>query len=194
MKGGCLIFLDGGGDTRKFLLGFFLGLLILPAVTLTAGWLGMLPTNANTSPSALEKAFAHLALDAAAARRAPHLVNPIAPTDENLMAGVKLFKGDCAGCHGDPNSRPNREAAVGLYPSAPSFALHPPRKPDYQLFWIIKNGVRYSAMFSWAGQFGKDASGKDISDEKIWTVVTFLTHLDSLPPAVNAEWHRKAQD
>lgn len=179
---------------RKFLLGFFLGLLTLPAVTFAAAWLGMLPTNANASPSALEKAFAHVALNAAAARRAPHLLNPIAPTQENLMAGVKLFKGDCAGCHGDPNSKPNSEADVGLYPSAPSFALHPPRKPDYQLFWIIKNGVRYSAMFSWAGQFGKDASGKDISDEKIWTAVTFLTHLDSLPPAVNAEWHKKGQD
>ena len=31
---------------------------------------------------------------------------------------------------------------------------------------------------------GIDASGKDISDEKIWTAVTFLKHLDSLPPAV----------
>ncbi len=77
------------------------------------------------------------------------------------------------------------------YPSPPVFALHPPRKPDYQLFWIIKGGVRYSGMFKWDGEFGKDASGKDISDEKIWTAVTFLTHLDSLTPAVAAEWHKK---
>jgi hypothetical protein len=68
---------------RKFLLGFLLGILTLPALALTAAWLGLLPTNANTAPSALERGFAHMALDAAAARHAPHRVNPVAPTEEN---------------------------------------------------------------------------------------------------------------
>jgi mono/diheme cytochrome c family protein len=169
---------------RKFLLGFVAGILTVPATAFAAAWLGLLPINANTTPSALEKTFAHLALDAAVARRAPHLANPIAATEENLMAGMKLFKGDCAGCHGEPNNAARREANSILYPSPPVFALHPPSKPDYQLFWIIKGGVRYSGMFWWDGQFGKDASEKDVSDEKIWTAVTFLKHIDSLPPAV----------
>src|SRR5438445_3489596 len=46
-------------------------------------------------------------------------------------------------------------------------------------------------MFWWEGSFGKDASGKDVSDEKIWTAVTFLKHIDALPPAVTAEWRKK---
>jgi hypothetical protein len=54
---------------RKFLLGFVVGILALPVVALGAAWLGMLPT----------KAFFHLALDAAAARHAPHLGNPFLP-------------------------------------------------------------------------------------------------------------------
>src|SRR5258708_9904798 len=66
--------------------------------------MGWLPINANAKPSPLEKAFMHLALDGGAGRKAPHLANPIAPTEENLMAGMKLFKGDCAGCHGDANN------------------------------------------------------------------------------------------
>jgi mono/diheme cytochrome c family protein len=107
---------------------------------------------------------------------------------------MKLFKGDCAGCHGDPGNAARREAEGILYPSPAVFALHPPRKPEYQLFWIVKGGVRYSGMFKGDGEFGKDASGKDISDEKIWTAVTFLTHLDTLPPAVAAEWHKKIQN
>jgi len=176
----------------KILLGYLLGILTLPALIVAAAWLGRLPISAQANPSRLESAFMHFALDRAAARHAPRLVNPIAPTEDNLMAGVKLFKGDCAGCHGDPNNAAKYEVENALYPRPPVFALHPPGKPDYQLFWIIKGGVRYSGMFVWDGQFGKDASGKDISDEKIWTAVTFLTHLDSLPPAVDAEWHRKA--
>lgn len=177
---------------RKFLLGFASGLLALPLVVIIVARLGLLPINANTSPSNLEASFAHMALDASAARHAPHLSNPIAPTEENLMAGLKVFKNDCAGCHGTPNTASENEANVNLYPNAPQFARHPPRKPDYQLFWIVKGGVRYSGMFAWAGQFAPDASGKDVSDEKIWIAVTFLKHLDTLPPAVNAEWQKKS--
>lgn len=179
---------------KKLLLGFFVGILVMPVAALAAAWLGWLPVGANGRPGRLETAFAHLALDRGIARSAPKLSNPIASTADNLMAGMKIFKDDCAGCHGDPNNAAKREAERVLYPIPPVFALHPPRKPDYQLFWIVKNGVRYSGMFRWDGLFGKDASGVDISDEKIWTVVTFLSHLDSLPPAVDAEWHKKSSN
>src|SRR5580693_2128523 len=144
---------------RKFLLGFLVGMLAIPVGAFAAAWMGWLPINANATPSAMEKAFAHMALDRAAARRAPHLVNPIAPTEENLMAGMKLFKGDCAGCHGTPNSAADNEKDATLYPPATQFVLHPSNKPDYQLFWIARGGVRYSGMFAWGGQFAPDAAG-----------------------------------
>src|SRR5260370_31650247 len=121
-----------GGVMRKFLLGFVAGILAIPVGAFAAAWMGWLPINAKATPSALEKAFMHLALDRAAARKAPHLANPIAPTEENLMAGMKLFKGDCAGRHGDPSNAAKREAERLLYPSPPEFALHPPQHPDYQ--------------------------------------------------------------
>ena len=108
------------------------------------------------------------------------------------MRGVKLFEDDCAGCHGTPATALSNEATPHLYPSPPQFALHHPNKPDYQLFWIAEHGVRYSGMFVWKGAFRKDASGRDPSDEKIWTMVTFLTHLDALPAAVDAEWRKSA--
>jgi|SRR5580692_286674 mono/diheme cytochrome c family protein len=145
---------------RKFLLGFVVGILALPVVALGAAWLGMLPTNANATPSRLEKAFAHLALDAAAARHAPHLGNPIPPTEENLMAGMKLFKNDCAGCHGDPNTASDSDADSNLYPSPPPFALHPPRKPDYQLFWIVQGGCVTRACSAGPGNSAKTHRGR----------------------------------
>ena len=104
--------------------------------------------------------------------------------------GLKIFEDDCAGCHGTPLSAKDNEAKPSLYPPPPQFALHPPRKPDYQLAWIIQHGVRYSGMFVMQGAFRRDSLGHDPSDEKIWTAVTFLTHLDSLPPSVDAEWHK----
>ena len=176
---------------NRFLLGFLAGVLALPLVILLVASLGLFSTNSNTSPAPWESAFAHMALNASVRRHAPRMPNPIEPTEEHLMAGVRLFKNDCAGCHGTPDTAAKNEVDITLYPNAPQFALHPPDKPDYQLFWIVKGGVRYTGMFAWGGQFAPDASGRDPSDEKIWTMVTFLTHLNSLPPAVNAEWHKK---
>jgi len=176
----------------RFLLGLLAGLLTFPVVILLVAGFGLLPINANTSPSGWENAFSHMALNASVRRQSPRVPNPIDPTEEHLMAGMTIFKNDCAGCHGTPDTASKNESDLVLYPNAPQFALHPSRKPDYQLFWIVKGGIRYTGMFAWGGQFAPDASGRDVSDEKIWTVVTFLTHLDSLPPAVNAEWHKKS--
>jgi len=177
---------------RNFLLGLVIGVLVLPAALLIAAWLGLIPVSADTKPPRWETAVARMAFDASTARNAPHLANPIAPTQENLMAGLKLFEDDCAGCHGTPATALSNEATPHLYPSPPQFALHHPGKPDYQLFWIAEHGVRYSGMFVMKGAFRKDASGRDPSDERIWTVVTFLTHLDALAPAVDAEWRKSA--
>src|SRR5258708_15579275 len=94
----------------KFLLGFVAGILAIPVGAFVAAWMGWLPINANAKPSGLEEAFMHLALDPAAARKAPHLANPIAPTEENLMAGVKLFNGDFAWCHCEPSHASTRRA------------------------------------------------------------------------------------
>ncbi len=177
---------------RRFAVGFVFGLVALPLLLLAIARLGGFAVNATATPSRLEASLAQMALASAAARHAPHLTNPVAPTETNLLAGMRLFKNDCAGCHGTPNTAHANETNVNLYPNAQQFALHPPRKPPWQLFWLIRGGIRYSGMFAWAGQFAPDSTGRDVSDEKIWTAVTFLTHLDSLPPAVDSEWHRKA--
>jgi hypothetical protein len=114
------------------------------------------------------------------------------PTEENLRADVKLFKNDCAGCHRTPYSAHENENNVILYPNAPQFVLLPPDQPDYQLFWIVSAGIPHSGMFARGGQFGPDANGKDVSDQKIWTAATFLPHVNSLPPSVDSEWRKKS--
>jgi mono/diheme cytochrome c family protein len=173
---------------RKFGLGFIVGILTLPAVFLVLSCLGSFPALANANPPAWEKAFAQMTLNAYVSRHAPHLTNPVSATDENLLAGMKIFKDACAGCHGDPNA--TSDYGASFYPHVPQFVVNPPRKPDWQLFWIVRNGVRYSGMSAWDGQWQND---KAVSDDHIWKVVTFLSRLDSLPPAVNSEWHKKSQ-
>jgi len=50
------------------------------------------------------------------------------------------------------------------------------------MFWIVKHGVRYTGMGAW---------DKLLSDDEIWKVVTFLNHMEHLPPRVAEEFQRK---
>lgn len=171
---------------RKYFAGWVLGVATLPAVALGMAWLGWLPMQAEAPPPAWEKAFAQMALNNYVARRAPKVANPIPATDENLLAGMKIFKDGCAGCHGDPSG--TSDYGASFYPNVPQFAKAPPRLPDYQLFWIIRNGVRYSGMSAFDRQWHGDQA---VSDEHIWKAATFLSRLETLPPAVEAEWRKK---
>ena len=49
---------------------------------------------------------------------------------------------------------------------------------DPEMFWIIKHGIRNTAMLAW---------GNLLSDDEIWQVVTLLREFNSLPDSVTLE-------
>lgn len=113
------------------------------------------------------------AMDAATERRAPEQKNPIPPTEENLVAGAKLYLDHCAGCHGVP-SNPASPFSRSFNPPSPGFFRRAPDMPDNQNFYIIQHGVRWTGMPAW---------GRILSDEQIWKIATFMSHIEKLPPA-----------
>jgi len=135
---------------------------------------------ATSTPPLWERAIARMAFNASVARRAARVPNPIPIRDEELLNGLRIYRDGCAGCHGD-YGRPSDWGTEGFYPRVPQFAVTPPRKPDWQLYWIVKHGVRYSGMGAWE---------RLVPDSTIWRVVTFLSRLDSLPPPVDAAWRK----
>jgi len=165
---------------RRPALAFVAGMLILPAVACVLAWLGAWSVDATATPPAWEQALARMAVQASVARHAPRTPNPFRPSLDVLLAGVKVYRNNCAGCHGGP-SHPSEWGSTDFYPRVPQFARTPPRKPDWQLYWIVTRGVRYSGMGAWGGQ---------VPDSTIWQVVTFLSRLDSLPPTVDAQWRK----
>jgi mono/diheme cytochrome c family protein len=170
---------------RQYAIGLVVGLLVLPVMVLLGGLLGLFPTSGTATPSAFETAFARHALHAAVARQAASLHDPVQRTEMTLRAGMKRYRDNCAGCHGTPD-RPTD--GIALYPMPPQFALHTPKLSVEQLFCIVKNGVRYSGMFAFGDTAPKSDSAARANDEMLWTIVTFLHSLDSLPPAVAADW------
>src|SRR5947199_168519 len=96
---------------RRFLLGFVLGVLLLPLGALLAAWFGAFSIHANDTAPVWEKALARRALNTAVARKAPKITNPVTPTDDNLLAGMKIFRDGCAGRHGARNNSSDYDAS-----------------------------------------------------------------------------------
>ena len=161
---------------------FFLGVVVTLAVLILGGLgvalLGFIPTNANTVPHDFERHLAMSAVDASTDRHAPHIASPVPATDQNLIDGMKIYTMSCAGCHGGLD----KKAAVfgsSFYPPAPQLVLHPPDDPDWHNYYVIHNGIRYTGMAAW---------DKTLSEEDMWKVTIFLSHMEKLPPAAQDYW------
>jgi len=90
-----------------------------------------------------------------------------------VEVGAAHYREMCAMCHGAPGVAPG-EIAEGLWPPAPRLGKDGLDWTEPQLFWIVKNGLKFTAMPAW---------GPSHSDEKIWAIVAFLQKLPRLSPA-----------
>jgi mono/diheme cytochrome c family protein len=162
----------------KFLLGVIVTLLVLILGGLGLAMLGFLPTRANVAPPHLETRIAMGAVDASMERHAPHLTNPVPPNDQNFEDGMKLYTMHCALCHGGLDRKPN-SLSNSFYPPAPSLISNPPDDPEWHVFYTIRTGVRYTGMPSWE---------KTLSEQDMWKITSFISHMEKLPPAVQEYW------
>jgi mono/diheme cytochrome c family protein len=167
---------------RKFLLGFVAGVVVLSLVAFCYVRFGFIDPRADKEVSALESTIAMPALDAAVDRRASEAPNPIRPVDDNLTAGMKIYQTNCASCHGDIH-RPRGVFADSFYPRAPQFIEDAPDMSENQNFYIIQHGIRLSGMPAWK---------QVLTEQEIWQVTTFLSHINKLPPQVSNAWKTAA--
>jgi mono/diheme cytochrome c family protein len=96
---------------------------------------------------------------------------------KRIAAGAGLYDEMCTGCHLGPGLEKS-ELSQGLYPQAPELARGNDHTPAQQ-FWIIKHGVKLSAMPAW---------GKTHNDQLIWDMVAFIRQL----PKMNAQQYQAA--
>ena len=97
--------------------------------------------------------------------------------DAALIAdGAEHYSGMCTGCHLAPGIE-DSEIRPGLYPQPPKLAEASDLSPA-EMFWVIKHGVKMTAMPAW---------GNRHDDQAIWGMVAFLQKLPSLSAAQYAE-------
>jgi mono/diheme cytochrome c family protein len=165
---------------RNFILGIVITILVLLIGSLGLALLGFLPTRANTAPPAMEIHIAMSALDNSVERHAPRVNNPVPPTDENLIEGLKIYTMNCALCHGGIDRQPSA-LAKSFYPQPPNLILNPLDDPEWHIFYVIRTGIRYTGMPAW---------DKSLSEPDIWKLTAFLTRVDKLPPVVQEYWRK----
>jgi mono/diheme cytochrome c family protein len=88
-----------------------------------------------------------------------------------IAAGAQQYAALCAGCHLAPGVTKSGIRA-GLYPHPPNLAQEEVQ-PAQRAFWIVKHGIKMSAMPAW---------GKTLDDAAIWEIVAFLRKLPSMTP------------
>ena len=164
---------------RAVVFGALLALAALAGAGYFAASFGLIPANADEVPPALEKWMARKALHAAIGRQALKTRNPVALTDANLLAGVKLYAVDCAVCHGGPDGK-SSDIARGLYQRAPQLAKYGVEgDEDGEIEWVVRHGIRMTGMPGFR---------ESLTQEEIWKVVLFLKNMDSLTPAAQKAW------
>lgn len=93
-------------------------------------------------------------------------------TDQaKLAAGAQRYAALCSGCHLAPGVEKS-DIRIGMYPHPPSLAQEEAQEPR-RAFWIVKHGIKMSAMPAW---------GKSLDDGAIWELVRFIRRLPSLSP------------
>jgi mono/diheme cytochrome c family protein len=161
----------------KFLAGVVIGIAAVLAVAYVFLSHGGMPVATKGKPLPMERLLASRALHHAIGKDA-ELPSPLPATEENLLAGARVYKAQCAVCHGMLGVKDPSSIAKGMFPRPPQ--LMPPRKgvtddPVGETYWKVKNGIRLT------GMPGYEAS---LTDEEIWQVSLLLAKADQMPDTV----------
>ena len=177
---------------------FLLGVLTVVLVQVTGAaivvMMGLIPANADARPSRLEARLADLVREAYVTRTAQITDVTVSPTEANVSEGAKLYKGNCMGCHGGPEGT-YRTFSRALYPPAPRFADKGTDLSDAEFYWTTKHGLRWTGMPSFGGE-AMDRAGNKLGPmmkpDEMRKINAFVHHIQSLPPAADAEWKKKS--
>jgi len=158
---------------------FTLAFLSLAAVCAVGGWLGyrLFTTgfSAKTEPHAIEVFLARQIRHLAIPIEKRHAQNPISLTPDVIHESLAHFADHCTICHANDGSG---ETPIGknVYPKAPDLRLADTQSmSDGEMFWVIHNGIRFTAMAAWG-------EGDPAQDMGSWKLVHFIRHLPQLTP------------
>jgi mono/diheme cytochrome c family protein len=129
-----------------------------------SGWLDV----AASSPhNALERWVLNTTMKRSVITNARSVGDPPTFTDEMVKDGFERYDEMCTVCHSGPGIDQS-EISEGLNPPAPNLSDVAKDWSARELFWIVKHGVKMTAMPSF---------GATHTDEEVWNIVAFIEKL-----------------
>lgn len=161
----------------KLIVGVIVGAVVVLAAEYLFLTQGGMPVATKGGPLPLEKFLTSRALHTAMAKEADR-PSPIPASGANLIAGAKVYRSNCEGCHGSVDQKTPGAIASGMFPRPPQ--LMPPHKgvtddPVGETYWKVKNGIRLTGMPGFDGA---------LADTEMWQVSLLLLKADQLPENV----------
>jgi len=156
---------------KGFVVGVLVGMALLAGSVYFYFVSGMAPAAVADPPMMMEKKMANKSLDAHI-EKANVPAPPIQPNEDNYVAGAKIYRDQCAGCHG----LPDHPAAIAsnMYPHATLIfkGKGVTDDPPQESYWKVKNGIRLTGMPSFSGI---------LDDNQMWQAALFVANVDKLP-------------
>jgi thiosulfate dehydrogenase len=163
---------------KGFLLGVLIGILLLLGGFYYYFASGHAPVATSAAPMPFEKRLAQVGLHAYLDKLSHP--QPQVPADEaNLIAGAKVYKEQCATCHGLPGE-PKSAVSRGMYPAPPEL-FHGVGVTDdepWESYWKVENGIRMTGMPGFKGQ---------LTETQIWQVTMLVKSADKISDSVRKE-------
>ena len=160
----------------RFIAGIITGILLLFACAYVFISFGGVSMMTSAPPLPLEKRVARMALRASLGKAADEK-DPLPFNDENMAAGARLYKTNCAVCHGLPGAAKS-SIAKGMFPEPPQLFEDPVTDdPEGITYWKVTHGIRLSGM---------PGFDKSLSDTERWQLTMLMAHADKPSRAVLA--------
>jgi len=166
------------GMFKGLVLGIVIGILLLVGCLYLYFSLGYAPVATAAHPMPFERKLAKTALHAYLDKM--QHPQPLVPADEgNLIAGAKVYKEQCATCHGLPGE-PQSAVAKGMFPDPPQLFKGVGVTDDepWETYWKVENGIRMTGMPGFKAQVG---------EKEIWQVTMLVKNADKITEPVKKE-------
>lgn len=161
---------------KGFVVGLVLGAALFGGALYYYFVSGSAPAAVADPPMFMERKMANRSLDA-------HIKNanianpPIQASEDNYVAAAKVYKDQCAQCHGLPGQDP--AISNNMYPDATLLfkGKGVTDDPPQESYWKIRNGIRLTGMPSFK---------PILNDTQMWQLALLVANADKIPDSAKS--------
>lgn len=152
----------------------------LAALAALAAFVGLAPVAASAGHWKITDWLLHSTMRHTVRVRSLQHEPPALSAPALVLRGAGHYDSGCAPCHGAPGVHPSK-VTQRMTPHPPVLTTRIPKWKPRELFWIVKNGVKFTGMPAWVAP---------TRDDEVWAMVAFLVRMPGMTPE---EYRRLSQ-